>query len=306
MRRHVIFIMGKGPLPVRGACFKDFILDQLRDLAQVACRPMFGGHGLYEGRVFFGIIYRGCLYFKTDEKSREQYLKLDAKPFRPSAGQTLKNYYEVPAQIIEDPKRLAAWARRAARCGEGAARLVVHPLTPERWGDLEKLFGARGACGGCWCMWWRVPRSRFEKQKGVVNRRALRRIVDSGDTPGLLAYRDGEPVGWCAVAPRTAYTVLERSRVLKPVDDEPVWSVVCFFVAKGHRGRGVSVKLLQAAVRHARSLGAHVIEGYPVEPRRGRMPDVFAWTGLAGGFREAGFKEVARRSPTRPIMRWPG
>jgi GNAT superfamily N-acetyltransferase len=267
---------------------------------------MFGGHGLYERQAFFGIIYRGRLYFKTDENSREKYLKLGAKPFRPRARQTLKNYYEVPAQIIEDPDRLAAWARRAARCEEGAGRLVVHPLTPARWGDLEKLFGARGACGGCWCMWWRVSRSLFEKQKGVGNRRAFRRIVDSGDAPGLLAYRDGEPVGWCAVAPRTAYTVLERSRVLKPVDDVPVWSVVCFFVAKGHRGRGVSVKLLQAAVDHARALGARVIEGYPVEPRRGHMPDAFAWTGLAGGFREAGFKEVARRSPTRPIMRWPG
>jgi GNAT superfamily N-acetyltransferase len=174
---------------------------------------------------------------------------------------------------------------------------------PERWPDLERLFGQRGACGGCWCMWWRLARSEFERGKGEKNRRALRRIVNEGRVPGILAYADGEPVGWCAVAPRDEYPVLERSRTLKRVDERPVWSVVCLFITRGHRRRGVSVRLLEAAADHVRRKGGGILEGYPVESRTGAMPDAFAWTGLAQAFREAGFREVARRSPTRPIMR---
>lgn len=185
-----------------------------------------------------------------------------------------------------------------------ALRLEFRPLTPGRWPDLVRLFGERGACGGCWCMWWRLPRSRFVRQKGAGNKRAFKRIVDAGGTPGLLAYHDGEPVGWCALAPRETYPVLERSRVLKRVDAEPVWSVSCFFVARPFRRRGVTVALLQAAVRYARARAARVVEGYPVEPGRGRMPDAFAWTGTASAFRRAGFVEVLRRSATRPIMRY--
>ena len=182
-------------------------------------------------------------------------------------------------------------------------RVEVHPLTPRRWPDLEKLFGPRGACGGCWCMYWRLPRKQYEKQKGEGNRRALRRLVTSGNPPGLLVYLGGEPVGWCALAPREAYPVLGRSRVLARVDDKPVWSVVCFFVARGHRNCGVTRALARAAVAYAKKKGAKIVEGYPVEPRRGRAPDVFVYTGLPGTFLSAGFREVARRSPTRPILR---
>jgi GNAT superfamily N-acetyltransferase len=153
-------------------------------------------------------------------------------------------------------------------------------------------------------MWWRLPRSRFVQQKGAGNKRAFKRIVDAGETPGLLAYRGGEPIGWCALAPRETYPRLERSRILKRVNAEPVWSVSCFFVARPFRRRGVTVALLQAAVRYARARGARVVEGYPVEPRRGPMPDAFAWTGTASAFRRAGFVEVLRRSATRPIMRY--
>lgn len=181
--------------------------------------------------------------------------------------------------------------------------LAFRPLTPARWRDLEGLFGERGACGGCWCMWWRLKRSQFEKQKGAGNKRALKRLVASGQVPGLLAYANGQPVAWCAVAPRESYSVLERSRVLARVDEQPVWSVGCFFVAKPFRGRGLTVKLLRAAVAYARKQGARIVEGYPVEPRKGRMPDAFAYTGLPSAFRQAGFVEVLRRSATRPIMR---
>jgi GNAT superfamily N-acetyltransferase len=185
----------------------------------------------------------------------------------------------------------------------GTKKVEVRPLTPDRWGDLERLFGPRGACGGCWCMWWRLTRSEFEKRKGAQNKRAMKRIVVSGEVPGLLAYADGEPVGWCAIGPRASYPVLQRSRVLKPVDDQPVWSITCFFVARPYRGQGVSAALVKAAVAHARKNGARTIEGYPVEPKAGRIPDAFAYVGVPSTFRRAGFVEVLRRSPTRPIMR---
>ena len=119
----------------------------------------------------------------------------------------------------------------------------------------------------------------------------------------MLAYVEGEPVGWCAVAPRAEYDYLARSRVLRPVDDRDVWSISCLLVAKGYRGRGLSVRLLRAAVDMAGQAGAEIVEGYPVVPYTARMPDAFAWTGTLSAFRAAGFEEVARGSPTRPIMR---
>jgi GNAT superfamily N-acetyltransferase len=182
--------------------------------------------------------------------------------------------------------------------------MIFHPVTAERWPDLETLFGARGACGGCWCMWWRLKRSEYEQSKGEPNRVALHALVTDGETPGLLAYHDGQAIGWCAVAPRSSYPVLDRSRTLKRVDDELVWSVVCFFVAKPYRRQGVSARLLEAAIRYAAEQGATVLEGYPVEPRTAKMPDAFAWTGTPSSFHRAGFVEVVRRSPTRPIMRY--
>jgi GNAT superfamily N-acetyltransferase len=202
-------------------------------------------------------------------------------------------------------RRLSVKKRTESKRPEGRARtpLTFRALTKARWADLERLFGPRGAVGGCWCMYWRLRRSRFEKTKGEGNRRAFRRIVATAAPTGVLAYADGEPVGWCAVAPREDYPVLERSRILARVDGRPVWSVSCFFIARPFRHRDVGRRLLVAAVDFARRGGARIVEGYPVEPRAGALPDVFAWTGLASAFRRAGFKEILRRSPTRPIMR---
>lgn len=182
--------------------------------------------------------------------------------------------------------------------------LKFHSVTPSRWKDLENLFGERGACGGCWCMLWRLPRAKWQQQLGKKNRKALKKIVDSGEVPGILVYTGGEPIGWCAVAPRETFQLLERSRIMGKVDEKPVWSVVCFFVAKPFRQKGMSVAMLKAAAEYAGKKGAKIVEGYPVEPKRDRMPDVFANTGLASAFRQAGFKEVLRRSETRPIMRY--
>jgi len=182
--------------------------------------------------------------------------------------------------------------------------LSFHPATPSRWTDLAELFGERGACGGCWCMFWRLPRKEFDAGKGAKNKRALKRIVESGREPGVLAYDGKEPIGWCAIAPRADYTALERSRILKPLDDQPVWSVSCLFIKKPYRRQGVSAMLLRAVVTFAKEHGARIVEGYPVEPSMEKMPDPFLWHGVPSAFLDAGFKEVARRSPSRPIMRF--
>ena len=183
------------------------------------------------------------------------------------------------------------------------SKYQYHELTSDRWSDLEQLFGERGACGGCWCMWWRLKRSTFNEQKGEKNKSAFKSMVDSGEATGILAYSEGIPVGWCAIAPRETYPALERSRVLKRLDDKPVWSIVCLFIARPYRRKGVSVELLKAASEFARQHGGKVVEGYPIEPLKDEMPDAFAWTGLASAFLKAGFVECERRSETRPIMR---
>ena len=152
-------------------------------------------------------------------------------------------------------------------------------------------------------MHFRLLKPDYERGKGEDNRRALQALVRAGPPPGVLAYLKGGAVGWCAVAPRERYPRLAHSRAMRPVDDRPVWSVVCLFVAHAHRRRGVSVALLLGAADFAASRGARLLEGYPVEPRSGTIPDVFAWTGTASAFRAAGFTEAARALPGRPVMR---
>lgn len=152
-------------------------------------------------------------------------------------------------------------------------------------------------------MWWRLRRSEWVKQKGEGNRRALKEIVDSGEIPGILAYAGGQPVAWCSVAPREAFPVLDRSRSLKRIDDAPVWSIVCFFVAKPFRRRGITVRLLEAAVDYVRSQGGRIIEGYPISPAT-PTADAWVYTGVSSAFHKAGFVEVARPSKTRSVMRY--
>lgn len=182
-------------------------------------------------------------------------------------------------------------------------RLAIRPLTPVRWADLERLFGPRGACAGCWCMHPRLPRAAYEARKGEGNRRAFRQLVARGTVPGVLAYEGTEPVGWCAIEPRRSFPRLERSRLFRPIDEQPAWTIACLFVRADRRGRGVSRALIDGAVRHARRRGARLVEACPVEPATGRIPPIFAWTGVASAFRACGFVEVARRSATRPLMR---
>jgi GNAT superfamily N-acetyltransferase len=185
-----------------------------------------------------------------------------------------------------------------------ALDLQIQPLTAEQWPDLEQLFGTTGADGGCWCMYWRLPRSQFDAGRGDANRQAFKKVVASGNPVGLLAYADGKPVGWLAVAPREEYPTMDRSRVLKRVDRKKVWSISCFFTAKGYRRQGVTVTLIEAAKDYVRSQKGTILEGYPIIPRTEKVSCGSAYTGLLSAYLKAGFKEVARYSDTRPIMRY--
>ncbi|MFH1687999.1 MAG: GNAT family N-acetyltransferase [bacterium] len=185
-------------------------------------------------------------------------------------------------------------------------RLTFAPVTAERWSDFESLFGDRGACGGCWCMHWRQSSAEYDKCKGAANKRKMKKLITSGQVPGILAYAKNAGratvAGWCSVGPRQEFTRLERSRNLRPIDDQPVWSIVCLFVDKEYRGRGVGGQLIKAAAEYAASQGAAIVEGYPFEPDK-KWADAFVWTGTVSAYKKAGFREAARYSPKRPIMR---
>jgi GNAT superfamily N-acetyltransferase len=181
-------------------------------------------------------------------------------------------------------------------------RLTFHPATPERWPDLAALFGKNGACGGCWCRFWKQSNAEYRAGKGAANRAALRRSVKRGEVPGVLAYLGGEPVGWVAVEPRARFKRLASSRNLPVIDARPTWSIPCFYVARGWRSRGVAGRLLAAAVAHARAGGAPAVEGYPVDSDR-PMAGPWLYPGAFSTFVKAGFTEVVRQARTRPVVR---
>ena len=185
--------------------------------------------------------------------------------------------------------------------------MTVRPLTLDRWDDLEAVFRAKGCsmARGCWCMYYRET-GRVDPPVGVSasedRRRRLRELASADPPAGLLAYADGVPVGWVAVAPRSHYPRLVRSPVAKAVDELPVWSVVCFVVLAPHRGRGVARALLRGAIDHAHARGAVALEAYPID-KPGRGQDTFMWNGARSMYAREGFVEVARRRPERPVMR---
>jgi len=181
--------------------------------------------------------------------------------------------------------------------------LSFHPLTQKLWHDFELLFGRHGACGGCWCMFWKLRGREYDESKGDTARQMQKSVVDSKTVPGLLAYSEGYPVGWIAVEPRSAYSRLAHSRTLKPVDDQEVWSITCFFIEKKHRHKGITVELLKAAANYVKEQGGKIVEGYPVDVKK-EEPPPFVFTGTASAFKQAGFEEVARNSPARPIFRY--
>ena len=182
-------------------------------------------------------------------------------------------------------------------------RLTVQPLTRDRWDDLVELFSRPGGSivRGCWCMYYRKS-GGSGLGRGKANKRAMKALVNGGTVPGLIAYRDRRPVGWISLGPREDYARLERSRVMKRVDEKPVWSIVCFFVDSKERGQGITRALLRDAIDYARSNGATLLEAYPIDKKARSHPD-FMWFGAKSLYDHAGFREVARRKETRPVVR---
>lgn len=177
------------------------------------------------------------------------------------------------------------------------------PLTTETWADFVHLFGERGASSGCWCMWSRAARKKdFEDNRGEGNKAAMKELVASGQVTGLIGYADDQPIGWCSLGPREDFPRLERTRNLKKVDDRPVWSIICLFVVKEYRRRGVTKLLIESAIDYASSRDVAILEAYPADPE-GETIAAFVETGFKTVFDAVGFKEVARRGK-RPIMRY--
>lgn len=152
-------------------------------------------------------------------------------------------------------------------------------------------------------MHWRLIQSEYDKEKGAGNKRAIRKLIESGKPPGVIGYIKKEPVAWCCVGPRESFQKLERARTLKPIDDQPVWSILCLFIAKPSRNSGLSSHLIEAACKYAFSKGALIVEGYPCVTGKKKWADPFVFTGLVSSFKRAGFKVVARPSKSRAIVR---
>ncbi|HKX73805.1 MAG TPA: GNAT family N-acetyltransferase [Acidimicrobiia bacterium] len=187
--------------------------------------------------------------------------------------------------------------------------MEIHPVTPDRWDDLLELFGPGGAYWNCWCTWWILTGKEFAQATPEERKKLLAGLVANGSEPGLLAYREGNPVGWCAVGPRTRYTRMmsPRSRVYRPFPDpeaEGNWVVNCFFIARKQRGQGIAAALLDEAVKFAWARGARTIDGYPLlDDSPGASPSPASlYVGSVSMFRQAGFREVNRVN-NRPLMR---
>jgi GNAT superfamily N-acetyltransferase len=188
-------------------------------------------------------------------------------------------------------------------------KVETYPLTKDRWKDMTALFGEQGGYSGCWCMFWRLDRADFKKLRGAGTKEILHQMAVKNQEPGLITYIQEKPVGWCSIGPRENYIALENSRILKRVDDKPVWSIVCFFVDKTARKQGLMTTMLSEAIRYAKKRGAKFVEGYPIdmqsEKLTGQKLNSYAgYMGIAAAFREAGFVEAGRASETQLIMRY--
>jgi GNAT superfamily N-acetyltransferase len=185
-------------------------------------------------------------------------------------------------------------------------KLLIKELRPELWADLERLFGEKGACGGCWCMYSRIEQGeKWENIKGAEAKKRLSKMVQNGSVRGLIAYHGDEPIGWCTFGKRTDFPRLNRARTLRCDDAESVCSIPCFYVKNRYRRKGVSTELLKAAVALLASEGETVLEGYPVKPSKPgnkSIPGVFAWTGTIPLFEKQGFTLAG--SPSTSKLRY--
>jgi GNAT superfamily N-acetyltransferase len=185
------------------------------------------------------------------------------------------------------------------------SELMTRPISPSDFGRIERLFGAKGACGGCWCMFWRVPSlgAYWAQHKGEDNKQVFRALVESGHAKGCLAFDGDLPVGWCSYGRREDFAYLSRSRSLPDPGLPGGWAITCFYIPASHRNRGVSEQLIACAVREARRAGAAYLEGYPTEPKSEQpIPPAFAHTGVPGPFLRQGFRRVAEAG-ARSVMR---
>ncbi|MCP1199691.1 GNAT family N-acetyltransferase [Notoacmeibacter sp. MSK16QG-6] len=186
----------------------------------------------------------------------------------------------------------------------GAGRVIeAIDIGPADWNGFTEIMGPKGGCGGCWCMLWRRTAKEMNAATSAENRALMKARFNEGVPPGLIARINGKPVGWISVDRREAFPRMNSSKILKPFDDEPVWSITCFLVAKEHRRTGLPTRMLEAAAGFVREYGGAMLEGYPIDTPKTKYPPVYAWTGFVESFRRAGFDEIERRSPTRPIMR---
>jgi GNAT superfamily N-acetyltransferase len=184
-------------------------------------------------------------------------------------------------------------------------QLTFEPLTKANWKQFLALFGSKGACGNCWCMYYRLSPAAFKEGKaGDGNKKAMQQLVNKNKPTGILGFYKGEAIAWCAFAPREDFSKLENSRVHKRIDDKPVWSIPCFFVDKKFRRKGISAELLNGVIRYAKEKGIKIIEAYPAIPTQEKLPDTFAWIGLYASFKRAGFEIVDQTSINRPMVRY--
>lgn len=188
---------------------------------------------------------------------------------------------------------------------ELSGQLTFEPLSSTNWGKFVELFGVKGACGNCWCMWPRLSKQDFNEGKAEDgNKKAMKDLVWAGEPVGILGFYEDQPIAWCAFAPREHYLKLENSRVHKRIDNEAVWSIPCLFIRKDFRKIGASVELLKGVIQYAKARGIRILEAYPAIPTQEKLPDSFAWIGLYKSFQQAGFFIADRTSKNRPMVRY--
>ena len=171
----------------------------------------------------------------------------------------------------------------------------THPVTPDRFEDFADVVNPNRRASHCWCLSHRLPASQVEELGRGSRERAMRSLCEREHPPGVVTYRDGVPVGWCSIGPRSDNPKLAASRLIRPVDDLPVWSIICVVVRGGHRRQGVTTPLLEGAVAWAASEGASAVEAYPVDPAGERMDLTMAFVGTRAMFEKVGFEVVGCR-----------
>jgi predicted GNAT family acetyltransferase len=202
---------------------------------------------------------------------------------------------------FQEPRNMAG-----SRATDAAARILVREIEPGDWVVIEALFGDKGACGGCWCMYWRVPigGKTWQGRSNDRNRKDFKKLVTSGRVFGCLAFCGNEPVGWCCIGPRADFPRLARVKALATEWTDRTWSITCFYIPSKWRGRGVATRLVEHAVIVARKHGATELEGYPVAPAKGgesKIPAAFAWTGVTPLFERRQFVKITLPGQSRSV-----